>query len=127
MTDDDTAAGRGDGIDLDQWTPAGRSTVEYAVELLRSTHLPEVEGAEAWLLAHPDEAEPALIDALETPSAQAAAVLLGAIGRPAAIAPLMAAHARGGEGLRDAVERGLALHPSPEAAAALAALREPER
>jgi hypothetical protein len=111
-----------DVIDLDDWTPAGRRTVDYAIDLLRSTHLPEIRAAEAWLLAHPDEAEPALIAALETPAAQPAAVLLGAIGRPDCIQPLLAAHRRGGEGLRSAVERGLALHPSPEAAAALASL-----
>lgn len=93
-----------------------------AINLLRSTHLTEIRAAEAWLLAHPDEASPALIAALETPSAQPAAVLLGAIGRPESIEPLVAAHHRGGECLRAAVERSLAMHPSPEAAAALAAL-----
>jgi hypothetical protein len=122
--DDDTPADGGRAIDLDRWTPAGRATVDYAVELLRSTHMPEVQGAEAWLLAHPDEAEPALVAALETPSAQAAAVLLGALGRPGVLAPLVAAHTRGGEGLREAVERGLALHGTPEAATALARLHE---
>jgi hypothetical protein len=120
VDDDSTDAG---AIDLDTWTPAGKRTVDYAIDLLRSTHLPEIHGAEKWLLAHPDEATPALIAALETPAAQPAAVLLGAIGRPESIEPLLAAHRRGGEGLRSAVERGLALHPSPDAAAALAALR----
>jgi hypothetical protein len=119
--DDSIAAG---GIDLDAWTPAGKRTVDYAIGLLRSTHLPEIRGAERWLLTHPDEATPALIAALETPAAQPAAVLLGAIGDPASIEPLVAAHRRGGEGLRSAVERGLASHPSPAAAAALAALRK---
>jgi hypothetical protein len=111
-------------IDLDAWTPAGKRTVDYAIDLLRSTHRPEILGAESWLLAHPDEATPALIAALETPAAQPAAVLLGAIGHLASIEPLVAAHRRGGEGLRSAVERGLASHPSPAAAAALAALRK---
>ena len=114
-----------DTVDLDASTPAGWRTVDYAILLLRSTHLPEVRGAEAWLLANPGEASPALIAALETPSAQAAAVLLGAIGRPDSIEPLVAAHRRGGEGLREAVERGLALHPSPDAATVLAALTGP--
>ena len=109
-------------IDLEAWTPAGKRTVDYAIDLLRSTHPAEIRGAEAWLLAHPDEATPALIAALETPAAQPAAVLLGAIGDPASIKPLVAAHQRGGEGLRSAVERGLASHPSPAAAAALAAV-----
>jgi hypothetical protein len=111
--------------DLGEWTPAGRSTTGYAIELLRSVHLPEVQAAEGWLLTHPDEAEPALTRALDTPSAQPAAVLLGALGRPGAIAPLVAAHERGGEGLRAAVERGLALHDTPEATEALASLRHP--
>jgi len=112
-------------VDLDAWTPAGRRTVDYAIDLLRSLHLPEVRGAEEWLLAHPDEATPALVRALGTPAAQPAAVLLGAIGRPESIGALVAAHRRGGEGLRAAVERGLALHPSPEAAEAMAVLRAP--
>lgn len=111
-----------DAIDLDAWTPAGRRTVDHAVELLNSTHPPEVRGAETWLLAHPAEATPALVAALATPAAQPAAVLLGALGHPDSVEPLVAAHRRGGEGLRAAVERGLALHPSPEAAAALRAL-----
>jgi hypothetical protein len=96
---------------------------DHAVQRLRSTHLSDVQSAEAWLLAHPDEAEPALIAALDTPAAQPAAVLLGMIGRPDGIAPLVAAHRRGGQGLRAAVERALALYASPEAAAALASLR----
>ncbi|MGH4011535.1 MAG: hypothetical protein ACRDTH_25785 [Pseudonocardiaceae bacterium] len=105
-----------DCIDLDAWTPAGRRTVDYAIDLLRSLHLPEVRGAEASLLANPDEATPALITALGTPPAQPSAVLLGAIGRPESIGPLLAAHRTGSEGRRAAVERGLALHPSAEAA-----------
>jgi hypothetical protein len=96
---------------------------EYAVQRLRSLHLAELRSAEAWLLAHPDEAEPALIAALHTPAAQPAAVLLGRIGRPTSIDPLVAAHHRGGEGLRAAVEEGLALHGSAGAEAALADLR----
>jgi hypothetical protein len=96
--------------------------VDYAVQRLRSTHVSDVQSAEAWLLSHPDEAEPALIAALDTPAAQPAAVLLGMIGRLTSIEPLVAAHRRGGERLRAAVERGLALHGSPEAAAALATL-----
>jgi len=109
-------------IDLDRWTPPGRETAEYAVELLRSTHLSEVRAAEDWLTRHPEAAVPALIQALGTPSAQPAAVLLGAIGDDDAIEPLIAAHARGGEGLREAVERGLGLNGSPRAMAALASL-----
>jgi hypothetical protein len=97
--------------------------VDYAVQRLRSTHLTDVQSAEAWLLAHPDDAEPALVAALETPAAQPAAVLLGMIGRPTSVEPLVAAHRRGGEGLRAAVERGLALHGSAEAAEAMATLR----
>lgn len=112
-----------DSIDLDTWTPAGMRTVDHAVELLRSLHLPEVRGAEAWLLAHPCEATPALIAALKTSAAQPAAVLLGAIGAAESIEPLVAAHRRGGQGLRAAVERGLELHRSAEAAVALALLR----
>jgi HEAT repeat protein len=109
--------------DLGRWTPAGQRTTDYAVTLLLSTHLQEIRAAEAWLLGHPDEATPALIAALATPAAQAAAVLLGAIGDPGSIEPLLAAYRRGGPGLRSAVERGLALHRSPAAAAALDALR----
>jgi len=107
---------------LDRWTPAGRDTTDYAVGLLSSTHLHEVEAAEAWLLAHPDEAVPALVEALHTPAAQAAAELLGALDDPVAIAPLLAAHRRGGAGLRRAVEAGLERMSVPEAASALAGL-----
>jgi hypothetical protein len=97
---------------------------EHAVALLASTHLDEVESARQWLLDHPAEAVPALIASLRTgPAAQAAAELLGEIGDDTAIAPLVAAHARGGAGLRAAVEEALARHPSPAAAAALSALR----
>lgn len=110
------------GMDLDNFTPSGWRTVDYAIMLLTSTHPPEIRAGETWLLGHPDEASPALTAALETPSAQPAAVLLGAIGRPESIEPLVAAHHRGGEGLRAAVERALAMHPAPEAAAALATL-----
>jgi hypothetical protein len=106
-------------IDLNRWTPPGRETAEYAAELLRSTHLSEVRSAEEWLTRHPHAAVPALIQALVTPSAQPAAVLLGAIGGDEAIEPLIAAHTRGGEGLREAVERGLRLNGSPRALAAL--------
>lgn len=109
--------------DLDRWTPAGRRTTDYAIDLLQSTHPHEIRAAEAWLLRHPDEAEPALVTALGTPAAQAAAILLGAIGDPDSIEPLLAAYRRGGSGLHSAVERGLAVHPSPAAAAALDALR----
>ncbi|MEV6304593.1 hypothetical protein AB0M02_34650 [Actinoplanes sp. NPDC051861] len=108
---------------LDRWTPVGRRTTDYAVQLLRSTHPPEVEAAEAWLLAHPGEAVPALIGALDTPSAQAAAELLGELDDPISIEPLLAAHERGGTGLRRAVEAGLERLSSPEAAAALTHLR----
>jgi hypothetical protein len=113
--------------DLGRWTPAGQRTTDYAVTLLLSTHPEEIRAAEAWLLSHPDEAVPALIAALATPAAQAAAVLLGAIGDPDSIKPLLAAHRRGGAGLRSAVERGLALHPGPAAAAALDAIRSQGR
>ena len=113
--------------DLGRWTPAGQRTTDYAITLLLSTHPQEIRAAEAWLLGHPDEAVPALTAALATPAAQPAAVLLGAIGDPDSIEPLLAAHRRGGEGLRSAVERGLALHPSPAAAAALDALRAQRR
>jgi HEAT repeat protein len=107
---------------LDRWTPAGRRTTDYAVQLLSSTHLPEIEAAEAWLLAHPEEAVPALIGALGTPEAQAAAELLGELDDPVAIEPLVAAHAQGGAGLRRAVEAGLERMSAPAAAAALAGL-----
>jgi HEAT repeat protein len=109
--------------DLGRWTPAGKRTTDYAVDLLLSTHPEETRMAEAWLLGHPGEAVPALTAALHTPAAQPAAVLLGAIGDPGSIEPLLRTHRRGGWGLRAAVERGLALHPSPAAAAALDALR----
>ncbi len=112
------------GVDLDASTPAGKRTVDYAVELLLSTHLPEVQGAETWLLNNAEEALPALVAALETTAAQPAAVLLGALGRPEAIEPLAAAHHRGGEGLKAAVERGLALNGSTEAEEALTTLRD---
>jgi hypothetical protein len=108
---------------LDRWTPAGRRTTDYAVDLLSSTHLAEVEAAEAWLLAHPEEAVRALVDALHTPAAQPAAVLLGQLDDPDAIAPLLAAHQRGGAGLRRAVEAGLERMSAPAAAAALVELR----
>jgi hypothetical protein len=108
---------------LDRWTPAGRRTTDYAVALLGSTHLAEVEAAEAWLLAHPQEAVPALIDALDTPAGQSAAELLGELDDPVCIEPLLAAHERGGEGLRRAVEAGLERLSAPAAAAALAGLR----
>jgi hypothetical protein len=108
---------------LDRWTPAGRRTTDYAVQLLCSTHLAEVEAAEAWLLAHPEEAVPALIDALNTPAAQSAAELLGELDDPVSIEPLLAAHERGGAGLRQAVEAGLERLSAPAAAAALARLR----
>lgn len=109
-------------IDLARWTPPGRDTAAYAVELLRSTHVTEVQAAESWLGDHPDAAVPALLDGLATPSAQASAVLLGAIGGDAVIDALLVAHARGGEGLRSAVERGLELNGSPRALAARQAL-----
>jgi hypothetical protein len=108
---------------LDRWTPAGRRTTDYAVQLLGSTHIAEVEAAEAWLLAHPEEAVPALIDALGTPAAQAAAELLGDLDDPVCIEPMLAAHERGGAGLRRAVEAGLQRLSAPAAAAALAGLR----
>jgi hypothetical protein len=113
------------GADLERWTPAGRSTADYAVDLLLSLEPDEITAAEGWLLAHPAEAVPVLLAALDSPAAQPAAVLLGLIGDPAAIAPLVAAHRRGGAGLRAAVERGLAASAAPEAAAALASLTRP--
>ncbi|GAA3650787.1 hypothetical protein GCM10022237_08170 [Nocardioides ginsengisoli] len=100
-------------------------TVEHAVALLRSTHPPDIEAAESWLTAHPEAAVPALVEALHTPSAQAAAVLLGAIGDDGQIAALVAAHRRGGEGLRSAVERGLRRNGSAAALAALRSLDDP--
>jgi hypothetical protein len=106
-------------IDLDSWTPDGRATVDFAVELLRSIHLFEVRAAEGWLLNNPDEAEPVLIAALDGPAAQPSAVLLGVIGNDRAIGPLVAAHKRGGEGLKSAVERGLAALDSDEARQAI--------
>jgi hypothetical protein len=108
---------------LDRWTPAGRRTTDYAVQLLSSTHIAEVEAAEAWLLAHPEVAVPALIDALDTPAAQAAAELLGELDDPVCIEPMLAAHKRGGAGLRRAVEAGLERLSAPAAAAALTGLR----
>ncbi len=105
MTDPDP---NDDAIDLDQWTPAGRATVDYAIELLRSTHLAEIRGAQRWLLGHPDAARPGLEAALATPSAQAAAVLLGFIGDADSIPWLIEAHKRGGEGLQAAARTGLA-------------------
>lgn len=106
-------------IDLDRWTPPGKSTADYAIELLRSTHTEEVQTAEDWLAHHPDAAVPALVKGLATPSAQAAAVLLGTIGGDDEIDALLAAHARGGEGLRAAAERALELNGSPRALTAL--------
>jgi hypothetical protein len=104
VTDPDDYA----GIDLDAWTPAGKASVDYAIDLLRSTHEGEIRGAERWLLEHPNEARPALLAALDTPAAQPAAVLLGWVGDDATVAPLLAAYARGGEGLRGAAAAGLA-------------------
>lgn len=66
---------------------------------------------------------PALIDALNTHTAQPAAQLLGELDDPACIEPLVAAYHRGGEGLRRAVEAGLERMSAPEAAEALADLR----
>jgi hypothetical protein len=97
-----------DSIDLDRWTPAGKTTLDYAIELLRSTHPAEIHGAERWLLDHPETARRGLVNALATPSAQAAAVLLGLIGDRESIPFLVQAHDRGGEGLRSAVRTGLA-------------------
>lgn len=108
---------------MDRWTPAGRRTSDFAVQLLSSTHLPELEAAQDWLLAHPEEALPALIAALRTPMAQPAAELLGELDDPACIDPLLAAYDRGGPGLRRAVEAGLDRLSTPAAAAALAGLR----
>ena len=109
---------------LDRWTPAGRQTTDYAVQLLLSTHPHEVEAAESWLLSHRDEAVPALIEALLTPAAQPAAELLGELDDPVAIQPLVAAYHRGGAGLRRAVEAGLERMSAPAAATALAGLRD---
>lgn len=109
-------------IDLDRWTPPGRDTAGYAVELLRSTHLAEVQSAEDWLAGHPEAAVPALVAALASPSAQPAAVLLGAIGGDDAIPALVEAHGRGGEGLRAAVVRGLEANGSERAVEALRSL-----
>jgi hypothetical protein len=106
-------------IDLDSWTPDGRATVDYAVELLRSIHHFDVQAAESWLLEHPGDSEPALIVALDGPSAQAAAVLLGQVGGISAVEPLVAAHRRGGDGLKAAVERGLAALDSDAARQAM--------
>jgi hypothetical protein len=95
------------------------ATTDYAVELLSSTHLAEVDAAEAWLLGHPAEAVPALIAALHTHAAQPAARLLGELDDPVSIPALVAAYERGGRGLRSAVEAGLERQSSPAAAAAL--------
>jgi HEAT repeat protein len=119
----------GDWVDLDRSTPAGTSTVDYAVLLLRSMEPSEIRGAERWLVMHPEASVPALIDALETPSAQAAAVLLGVIGDEAAVEPLLAAFERGGEGLRAASRTGLeqlAATGSTSAATAIARLEGSE-
>lgn len=113
-------------FDLSRATPDGRDTTEYAVDLLRSTHLAEVRAAEHWLTTHPDRARPVLARALATPAAQPAAVLLGSIGICETLDALVAAYRRGGEGLRAAVERGLRLDGSPEALDALALLTSPE-
>jgi len=110
-------------IDLDHWTPAGKATVDYAIQLLRSTHRPEIVAAETWLKAHPDVAVPALVAALDGQSSQSAAVLLGLIGTDEQIGALVEAHGRGGEGLCAAVERGLMLNGSEAALAALRSLK----
>lgn len=111
-----------DPSDLEHWTPAGRDTADYAIELLRSIHLAEVAAAERWLTTHPEAARPALERALRSPSAQPAAVLLGRVSGDASIDALVEAHGRGGEGLRAAVERGLRLNGSEAALSALDAL-----
>jgi HEAT repeat protein len=104
---------------LDRWTPAGERTADYAIELLSSTHLAEVDAAEAWLLGHPAEAVPALIAALHTQAAQPAARLLGELDDPASVPALVAAYERGGRGLRSAVEAALERQSTPAAARAL--------
>jgi HEAT repeat protein len=108
---------------LDRWTPAGARTTDYAVELLSSTHSAEVEAAQDWLLERPEEAVPALIAALHTSAAQAAAQLLGELDDPASVPALVAAYERGGEGLRSAVESGLERQSNAAAAEALRELR----
>jgi hypothetical protein len=108
---------------LDKWTPAGMRTTGYAVHLLCGTHPAEVEAARDWLLEHPEEAVPALIAALHTPAAQAAARLLGELDDPASVPALVSAYQRGGEGLRLAVELGLERQSNAAAAQALRALR----
>lgn len=109
-------------FDLAHATPAGRETADYAVSLLGSTHLPEVAAAERWLTTHPHESRAVLEQALAGTSAQPAAVLLGNLGGDESIDALVAAHGRGGEGLRAAVQRGLRLIGSDAALAAVAAL-----
>jgi hypothetical protein len=107
------------GYDLDSWLPAGRDPAEYAVELLRSTHLPDVHAAEQWLLTHRSEALPALVAGLETPSAQACAVLLGRLQAVTYLPDLVAAHRRGGMGLQSSVEAALEAMDDPRAGEAL--------
>jgi len=108
---------------LDRWTPAGARTTDYAVALLSSTHPAEVEAAQDWLLEHPEDAVPALIAALHTPAAQAAARLLGELDDPASVPALISAYERAGEGLRLAVESGLERQSNAAAAQALRELR----
>jgi hypothetical protein len=108
---------------LDRWTPAGARTTDYAVELLSSTHPAEVEAAQDWLLEHSEEAVPALLAALHTPAAQAAARLLGALDDPASVPALISAYERGGEGLQSAVRSGLERQSNASAAEALRKLR----
>lgn len=109
---------------LEGMLPEGREPAEYAVELLRSTHRDERSSAEQWLLTHPERSGPALARALNTPSAQAAATLLGELRADDYVPDLVAAHERGGIGLRTAVEAALEAMDTAAADAALARLRD---
>ncbi len=81
--------------------------VAHAINALSSSHPAEVEEAVDYLAARPDEAVPALIDALAGSSAVPAASLLGRMCAVASVDALTAAARDGGPALRWQATRAL--------------------
>lgn len=101
--------------------------IDQALHMLSSEHYDEVEQAMAQLLSDPDRAHAPLLDMLEgrgDGNPHAAAELLGKMGRPSSVDPLISATQRGAASLRYATTMALAEHSHPTAFTGLGRLLE---